>query len=233
MLEILSYNEEAGIDNRDDIIIVRNMEDGRLYVKKILTVYDASVYRYLMEHSIDHMPKIYSVYEGNNSLIVIEEYLEGKTLLEILEDGLIEEDKAILILKSICHIAKRLHTLDVPIIHRDIKPSNVIIKDEEVYLLDINAAKWYRQNEVEDTKLMGTQYYAAPEQLGYGFFASSEKTDIYAMGILLNVMITGKLPKEKRAPDAIWEIIKNCICLEPEDRYTDDELISALDKLLE
>ena len=79
---------------------------------------------------------------------------------------------------------------------------------------------------------MGTMYYAAPEQFGYGFSASSAKSDIYAVGMLLNVMITGKLPKEVKAPEAIWSVIEKCIELKPEDRYSDDELISALDSIL-
>lgn len=101
-------------------------------------------------------------------------------------------------------------------------------EDGSVYLLDINAAKWFDPEQKEDTRLMGTPRFAAPEQFGYGFYASSEKTDIYALGILLNVMITGKFPKEEKAPGSIWEIIENCIALEPTSRYSDEELIRVL-----
>ena len=75
-------------------------------------------------------------------------------------------------------------------------------------------------------------YYAAPEQFGYGFSASSAKSDIYALGVLLNVMITGKIPKEEKSPEPIWSIVKKCIELNPEDRYTDDGLIYAFDNIL-
>ena len=108
----------------------------------------------------------------------------------------------------------------------------MICADGSVYLLDVNAAKWYKSEEVEDTKLLGTLYYAAPEQLGYGFAASSVKTDIYAVGILLNVMLTGKFPKEEKASGSIWNIIEKCICYETEKRFTDTELIEALDTFL-
>ena len=55
----------------------------------------------------------------------------------------------------------------------------------------------------KDTRLLGTLYFAAPEQFGYGFSASTIKADIYAVGILLNMMLTGKLPKESRSDPSI------------------------------
>lgn len=233
VLALSLYSEEGAINNRDDILLVKNMVDDMLYVKKILSTYDVSVYEYLMGHPVPHMPKIVGVYESDNNLIVIEEYIDGQTLLDILDAGSIETEKAVYIARSISFIAKELHNLDNPIIHRDIKPSNIIVDSKgEAYLLDINVAKWFKEGEAEDTQLLGTQYYAAPEQLGYGFSASSEKSDIYAIGMILNVMVTGKFPKEEKAPEPIWAIVEKCINLNPDDRYTDEELISALDSIL-
>jgi len=233
VLALSLYSEEGAINNRDDILLVKNMVDDKLYVKKILSTYDASVYEYLLEHPVKNMPQIVGVYESDNNLIVIEEYIAGRTLLDIISDGLIEPTKAVYIARRICYIAKELHCLENPIIHRDIKPSNIILDSRgEAFLLDINVAKWFKENEIEDTQLLGTQYYAAPEQLGYGFKASSEKSDIYAIGMILNVMVTGKLPKEEKAPEPLWSVVEKCINLNPEDRYTDEELISALDSIL-
>lgn len=79
---------------------------------------------------------------------------------------------------------------------------------------------------------MGTLYYVAPEQFGYGFSSLTEKNDIYAIGILMNIMITGKLPKEEKAAGDIWNVIEKCISLNPEDRYSDDELIAVLNDYL-
>lgn len=233
VLELSAYYEERVVDDRDNIIIVRNVEDDRLYVKKLLRRYNIDVYKQLFEAPIANMPKIYKLYESDNSLIVIEEYIEGRTLKELLDEQTIEPARAVSIAKEICCIAMKLHSLDRPIVHRDIKPSNVIITDEDaVYLIDINAAKLYKENEIEDTQLMGTRCYAAPEQLGYGFFASSVKSDIYAIGMLLNVMITGRFPKEEKANGTIWNVIKRCICLEARERLSDSELMAALEDIL-
>lgn len=233
VLELSMYTDERSINNRDDIVIVKNISDGKLYVKKILSIFDVSVYNYLKAHPIPNMPKICGIYESKNSLILIEEYIFGQTLLEIINENQIESKRAVFIAKQICNITTALHELEKPIIHRDIKPSNVMIgMNDEVYLLDMNVAKWYKEDETEDTKLLGTKYYAAPEQLGYGLYASSDKTDIYAIGMLLNVMVIGKLPKEEKAPEPLWSIIEKCICLEPNERFSDRELLEALDDVL-
>ena len=179
------------------------------------------------------MPGIVAIYEGGNSLIVIEEFVDGRTVAELLEDGPIEEGDAVLIARRVCGVLHELHTLPRPIIHRDVKPQNIIVTHEgEVCLLDMNVAKWYDPDQTDDTRYMGTMFYAAPEQAGYGFTASSAKSDVYAVGMLLNVMVTGKFPKEQRAPGRIWEIVERCIRLSAEERYTDEELMQALDELL-
>ena len=180
------------------------------------------------------MPLVCGLYENDNCLIIIEECIAGQTVAEMLERRLFSVDEAISIAKRVCRILDELHNLTNPIIHRDIKPSNVIITpDEEVYLLDMNVAKWYDPEKSDDTRYMGTRFYAAPEQAGYGLSASSAKSDIYATGIMLNVMITGKFPKEERADGRVWDIIERCISLDAKDRYTAAALIGELDGIAE
>lgn len=232
-LTLSLYNEEKFINNRSDIILVRNIEDGKLYVQKLLNTYDKSIYEHLKNNPVENMPRIIEVFEGVNKLIVIEEYIAGRTLSELLLEGPLEMKQAVSIARDICCIVKTLHEQSTPIIHRDIKPSNTIVtEDGLVYLLDVNVAKWFKPEEEEDTRLLGTQYYAAPEQLGFGFSASSAKTDIYSIGVLLNVLITGKMPKEEKAPEKVFKIIEKCLSLEPSDRYSDEELIDALNSIL-
>jgi len=228
MLKLSLYEEIEPIAGREDIILVKEIESGKRYVKKILSQYDLSVYKYLMENPVKGMPKLCGIYESKNNLIIIEEFIEGRTVKELIESGEISKERALYITECLCLILNKLHTLDKPIIHRDIKPSNIVIgRNEEVYLLDINVAKWYKE-ETEDTKLMGTLYYAAPEQFGYGFKGSTTKSDIYALGILLNVMLTGKIPKEEKAEEPLWEVIEKCISFEPEKRFSAMELYEEL-----
>ncbi len=230
ILELSLYTEEEPVAERDDIFLVRNVESGERYVKKILRKYDRSVYDCLKEQPVRNIPKIEALYEGENSLIVIEEYIEGKTVERILEDALFTEASAIAVVKKLCTILDDLHHIHSGIVHRDIKPSNIMITaDDSVYLLDLNIAKWYDEERTDDTEHLGTRDYAAPEQAGFGMQASSEKTDVYALGILLNVMITGKFPKEEKIKGKLWDTIERCISLDPANRYSVKELREALD----
>ena len=231
-LELSMYEETERLQGREDVILVREKASGERFVKKNLATYDKSVYEYLLEHPVLHMPRIIALYESNNSLILIEEYIQGTTIAEMLDEGVIGTDTALRIVKDLCLILEELHNRPKPIVHRDVKPSNVIISpDGEVYLLDMNVAKWYQPEQKDDTRYLGTEGFAAPEQVGYGFCASSPKSDVYALGVLLNVMLTGCLPKEKKAEGALWDIIERCISLEADKRYTVRKLLTALEAL--
>ncbi len=232
VLALSVYQEEGLLHGRENIIVVSHRETGRYYFKKLLSTYDKSIYSYLKDHPVKHMPRIIDIFESKVCLIVIEECIPGRTLAKTLCDGPMSPEKSVYITKNVCRVLDELHNLVTPIIHRDIKPSNIIITNEdEIYVLDVNVAKWYDQAKSDDTRYMGTQYYAAPEQVGFGLSASSPKTDIYAVGMMLNVMLTGKFPKEKKAEGPIWDIINKCISLEAEKRYTARELIEALDTI--
>lgn len=180
-IKLMMYEDIESIEDREDVVRVRNLDDNCIYVKKYLRTYDESIYRFLKNHPVNKIPQIKDLFLTDNCLIVIEENISGRTLEDVLSTGPIEQDSAIKLIKELCLILMDLHNLEKPIIHRDIKPSNIMITDNnEVYLLDVNVAKWNKE-EIEDTTLLGTQHYAAPEQYGFGYSASSNKTDIYPM----------------------------------------------------
>ena len=232
VLALAMYQDIENIAGQPHIILVKHHETGKIYIKKLLMTYNRSVYEYLKDNPISHMPVIHEIFESDNGLIVIEEYIEGKTIAQCLEETVMSKEQAIGIGIDVCAILNVLHSLPTPIIHRDIKPSNIIITPEkEVYLLDVNVAKWYDPDETDDTRYMGTRFYAAPEQVGYGLSASSTKSDVYALGVLLNVMTTGKFPKEERADGELWDIIKRCISLNMDERYSVTELKRSLEQL--
>lgn len=57
---------------------------------------------------------------------------------------------------------------------------------------DFGIARTYKKGKVFDTRILGNAGYAAPEQ--FGFIQTEEKADIYALGVLMNRMLTGKVP---------------------------------------
>ena len=213
------YQQIASLNDDHNICLVQNVTDKKVYVKKILTVYNLEVFRYLQEHPIANMPHIYEIVVDSDKLIVIEEYMSGTTLQELLgERQSLSEEETSNIICQLCTILEALHNAHPPIIHRDIKPSNIIISpDGVVKLIDMNAAKWSRDIVGHDTLLIGPAGYAAPEQ--YGFAASDTKTDVYSIGVLINVMLTGVPPVERLAREPMGHIVSRCTKMDPKERY--------------
>ena len=230
-LQLSYYKQISTLNASHNVFLVQHVETGKLYVKKILSVYDKAVYDELCEYPLENTPRIYAVVEDDSRLIIIEEYINGETLEEIVQrDGPLSESYAVQILMQLCVIVNGLHSYFPPIIHRDLKPSNVIVSNDGIVkLLDMNAAKHYKGSSGEDTQLIGTVGYAAPEQ--YGFGESSVQTDIYALGVLLNNLVTGDIPKRSLATGQIGHIVEKCTAIDPNDRYQNAaELFSALEK---
>lgn len=227
----LSYYEEiADIEADHGIFLVQDIRNKKIYVKKILPMYNLEVFEYLMAHPIAHTPRIRELVEDGNLLILIEEYIPGNTLQEILDQqGTLAEDTVIDITIQLCRILESFHRCQPPIVNRDIKPSNLMLTgDGIVKLLDMNAAKRCSEGQEKDTVLIGTQGYAAPEQ--YGFGASSVLTDVYSAGVLMNVLLTGNLTGGQIANSHLLHIISKCTELSPKNRY---QSITALRITLE
>ena len=218
-LSLSYYQQIADINAEHHIHLVQDIRTNKFYVKKLLTTYNAEIYRYLQKHPVANTPRIILVVEDSKILTVIEEYIQGDTLEELLEQqGTLTEDQVIHITVQLCTILSDFHGCTPAIVNRDIKPSNIKISpDGVVKLLDMNAAKWSNAEAAKDTMLLGTQGYAAPEQ--YGFGPSSVLSDIYSVGVLMNVMLTGELPNKKIAGGQLSNLIQKCVELSPSGRY--------------
>ena len=228
-LRLSYYRQVADINDDHCIYLVQDVRTKKFYVKKLLTVYNADIYRYLMTHHIPNTPTILLVEEADKVLTVIEEFIPGDTLEDQLEQqGTLAEEQVINITAQLCVILSAFHNCHPAIVNRDIKPSNIKISpDGIVKLLDLNAAKWSNGKSAQDTVLLGTQGYAAPEQ--YGFGPSSILTDIYSVGVLMNVMLTGELPNKRIADGRLRKVIQKCVELSPSGRY---QSISELQTVL-
>ncbi len=227
-LELSYYKPVANINDKKHVQLVQHTQTGEFFVRKELSVYNLELFESLKADPIDNIPRIYALVEDEGHLIVIEEYLHGESLQKILDErGAFTSGEALWLIRQLCAIVSSLHTHIPPIIHRDIKPSNIILSPDGILkLLDLNAAKYFNDKS-RDTVLLGTAGFAAPEQ--YGFGSSLPQTDIYASGVVFNVLLTGHIPSEEITGGVFAPIISKCTKLDPEDRYADvNSLLSDL-----
>jgi len=228
------YSFVENIDGQKGISLVMNVDTGCLYVQKKLTEYNRNVYRLLKSSGISGIPKIYELVEAKGTLYIIEEYIYGYTMDQLYDKGVrFKEDQLVGYMIRLLQILNEVHSLNPPVIHRDIKPSNLMITQKnQLYLIDFNAAKQVHDDSLgnRDTVFMGTQSFAAPEQ--YGYSQSGPYTDIFALGITLNYLLTGKASRDQIYEGECSDIIRKCIKLEPSDRYQSaKELEEALSML--
>lgn len=221
------YREVTELNHTHHVSLVQHTETRQLFVKKVLTYYHPDVLSRLRSHPVPGVPKIHELIEDGETLIVIEDYIHGETVAQLLERrGTLSEEESISIIRQLCGILRPLHAASPPIVHRDIKPSNLILsQDGTLYLIDFNAAKTSQQSASRDTDLIGTHGYAAPEQ--YGFAPSGPATDIYAIGVLFNVLLTGTFPHVRTASGIPGLIIKTCTAIDPARRYSSVSRLAA------
>ena len=165
--------------------------------------------------SCPNLPQIMETAERDGMVAVLEEYIQGDSLAYLLEGALFSPAEARKITRQLCNALWVLHQLGA--VHRDIKPENVMIRGSEAILIDFDASRIFKSDTNQDTQILGTTGYAAPEQ--YGIAQTDERADIYSLGVLLNIMLTGKHPSKELASGRLGRIVQKCTMVNPEKRY--------------
>ena len=154
---------------------------------------DVRIFEFLKNNSNIHTPAVYDYFPEDDGIAVIEEYIEGVTLDEYLVAHRDRKERIGLI-KQLLDAVEYCHNAKPPIINRDLKLSNIMVtKDGTLKLIDFDASKLYKPGSPRDTELLGTHGNAAPEQ--YGFSQSDKRTDIYAIGLLIDQIMPGRYRK--------------------------------------
>lgn len=199
---------------RGSISVVRHRSSGTRYIFRRF-VGNGGVYKKLLPISCPYLPQILEVGEKDGQTAVLEEYIQGDTLAEVLEGGLLTPAEAKQIMLQLCAALRILHSMGA--VHRDIKPDNVILRGGDAVLIDFDAARFFKSELNTDTQILGTTGFAAPEQ--YGLSQSDGRADIYALGVLLNVMLTGKHPSRELVPGKMGHVVQRCTMVNPRKRY--------------
>lgn len=139
--------------------------------------------------------KVYDVSFGDRIQYIVEEFIDGITLKEYLDQQKeIKWKEAIHFTVQILRALQHAH--EKGIVHRDIKPQNImLLQDGTIKVTDFGIARFSRSETYTMTdKAIGSVHYIAPEQARGDL--TDEKTDIYSVGVMLYEMITGQLPFE-------------------------------------
>lgn len=201
--------------------------------------------------------EVYDVGEEEGNYYIVMEYIDGKTLKQLLQK------RGALTLTEVIDIMSQLtdglaHAHEAYIIHRDIKPQNIMIEDNGlVKITDFGIAMALNSTQLTQTNsVMGSVHYLPPEQAnGKG---STIKSDIYSLGILMYELLTGSVPfkgdnaveialkhmKEKMPsirkqnptiPQSIENIVLKATAKNPKNRYDSvremhNDLVTALER---
>lgn len=199
---------------RGTVSVVRHKKSGTRYVFRRYSG-SGEVYRRLLPVLCPHLPQIMEAAEQDGQTAVLEEYVQGDTLAELLMGARLTEREARQVTMQLCQALHVLHSMGA--VHRDVKPENVILRGSDAVLIDFDAARIYKDESESDTQVLGTTGFAAPEQ--YGIFQSDERADIFSLGVLLHIMLTGKHPSREMAAGKMGRIVRKCTMTAPEQRY--------------
>ncbi len=205
----------------------------------------------LSASSLSHpsVVEIYDVGEDDGTFYIVMEYVEGKTLKQLIKKrGSLTLSESIDIMLQVTDGISHAH--DSYIIHRDLKPQNIMIKDDGmIKIMDFGIAMALNSTQLTQTNsVMGSVHYLPPEQAsGKG---CTIRSDIYSMGIVFYELLTGALPfkgenaveialkqmrdpipsirkKNNAIPQSVENVILKATAKNPKNRYSDAKEMHA------
>lgn len=208
---------EIGQINKNTVVVYNDYLQ-RQMILKILPRQNLPVLKDIMKIKHPNLMEIYDVMDDGINCNCLCEFVFGNNLDKIVYTKMgVDPKTAEKWMVQLCNGVETLHQKNI--IHRDITPNNVMIDYEgNIKLIDFNISRERKQSASRDTTVMGTAGYASPEQ--FGFTQTGFGADIYAMGVLLNFMLTGKMPNEKLCSGKYASIVKKATQIKEEDRYS-------------
>ena len=157
---------------------------------------------------------VYEINEYEGKPFIVMEYIEGKTLNDLLEKEMFKLKDAVSIAIQVAEGLKAAHAKNI--IHRDIKSGNVLLsKEGQAKILDFGLAKTAMSTKLTKVgSTLGTVAYMSPEQISGG--AVDHRTDLWSLGVVIFEMLTGRFPFAGDYDQAIFYNILN----EPPDPLT-------------
>ena len=210
------------------VYLAQDKRLNRLVAVKLLSFYDVAkeerIRRFRQEafaaSALNH-PNILTIYEIGETEehnFIVTEFVDGKTLLALIDSETVSVKKALDITIQIASALSAAHAAGI--IHRDIKPANIMIRaDGLLKVLDFGIAKYsqqdgerQRQESLVETPgtVIGTAAYMSPEQARGN--PIDPRTDIWSLGVILYQLLTGRRPF---AGETAMDVMSAVIELEP------------------
>jgi eukaryotic-like serine/threonine-protein kinase len=240
------------------------MLDRRVAIKKPLFSNATAAHRqqYIDEArkavKLDH-PMIVPIYQvgvtSNGEPFVVQKLIEGSNLRQLLSDGnRIPLSRTIAIMRQVCMAVDAAHA--VGIVHRDLKPENLLVEsDGRVFVADFGLAIQDDETHSKVREVAGTPHYMSPEQFVGKLEWLDGRSDIWALGVILYELLSGKPPftgktlseikdqvknkdprplhqRDPKIPSEFDAVFRKCCAKNVADRYASArELIGALDAI--
>ncbi|XP_057959685.1 phosphoenolpyruvate carboxylase kinase 1-like [Malania oleifera] len=150
-----------------------------------------------------NVAQIFDVYEDEFYLHMVFELCDAPDLYQRVSAGVFTEAEALAVLSPLMHAVAHCHRRGVA--HRDIKPDNILFDGRNrLKLADFGSAELFREGELM-SGIVGTPYYVAPEVLlGRDY---SEKVDVWSVGVILYIMLSGLPPFYGDSVPEIFEAV--------------------------
>jgi tRNA A-37 threonylcarbamoyl transferase component Bud32 len=143
------------------------------------------------------LPKIIESFTTGDRHYTVMEFIEGESLHTKFthRKGPFEPHQILPWIFQVLDILEYLHSQIPPVIFRDLKPSNIVITaGGKAKLIDFGIARLFQSGKMQDTQVMGTPGFSAPEQYGTG--QTDARSDLYALGATMFLLLSGQDPEK-------------------------------------
>ena len=194
----------------------RNLQNDQIWAVKMISKGNMSK-RELKElakeidivKDLDHpnIMKMYESYEDKNFLYIVTELIEGGELFdELIRRKKLTEEDAAGVIQQMLEVLSYWHANDL--VHKDLKPENILLEKKKdigsIKIIDFGTAQKFEKDK-KMTEVIGTPYYVAPEVLEGSY---DEKCDIWGVGVIMFILLSGVPPFNGKDDDAILRAVK-------------------------
>ncbi|MBR6091085.1 MAG: serine/threonine protein kinase, partial [Anaerolineaceae bacterium] len=219
-------------------VVAIQTDNIKIYQKSLKMFYKEAQTLYKLS-GIPNVPKVYRIFQENGTAYIVMEYIEGKSLNQLLkENGAFSEEELLPLLDPVLEALEKVHALGI--VHRDIAPDNVVINESgQAVLLDFGASRGDIGQDADSgtsassSLIVQKNGFSPPEQLSG---ETEPRSDIYALGATYYTLLSGSVPqassnragrdrvrplKELRISSGVSDAVMKAMSLRIDDRWSD------------